>query len=446
MASVLLERVSRVFPGGVTAVDQLDLHVRDGELLVLVGPSGCGKTTTLRLIAGLEPLSSGDIQIGDRKVNRLAPRERDVAMVFQGHALYPHLTVFQNLAFGLELRCGGKLRQLWRGRLDRRRAGRTPAPEHSAGGTPTPQGVVLPGQIRPRVLAAARTLGIEALLARMPAELSGGERQRVALGRALVREPAVFLFDEPLSNLDALLRASLRSELKRLHQSLAATMIYVTHDQAEALSLGDRIAVLDGGRLQQIGEPLRVYHQPANRFVAGFLGSPPMNLVEATLERSRSESGAECVVLRGGGWIVNLEPCYFPSDMSSGRVVWGVRPENIQLSEATPHCQSPTPSAQSPVPSPQSPAPGSQPGRIRLTGWVNLIEPLGDTAVVHFAPLSADTASPAEENRVLLLKTSDLGGARVSERIEAWFDAARLHWFDALTGRSVRGFEASNGN
>lgn len=427
MASVLLERVSHVFPGGVTAVDQLDLHVRDGELLVLVGPSGCGKTTTLRLIAGLEPLSSGDIQIGDRKVNRLAPRERDVAMVFQGHALYPHLTVYQNLAFGLELRCGGRLRRFWRGRLDRHRKGRTP----------TPQGAVLPGQIRPRVLAAARTLGIEALLARMPAELSGGERQRVALGRALVREPAVFLFDEPLSNLDALLRASLRSELKRLHQTLAATMIYVTHDQAEALSLGDRIAVLDGGRLQQIGEPLQVYRQPANRFVAGFLGSPPMNLVEATLDGSASAGGSDHLILRGGGWTFEVERRWLPRALDHGRLVWGIRPEDVRLSQAAP---------QTLVPSPQSPAPNSQLGRIRLTGWVNLIEPLGDTAVVHFAPLPADTASPAEENRVLLLKTSDLVGARVGERIEAWFDAARLHWFDALTGRSLRGFEASNGN
>lgn len=425
MANVVLDRVSRVFPGGVTAVDQLDLHVRDGELLVLVGPSGCGKTTTLRLIAGLEPLSSGEIQIGERKVNRLAPRDRDVAMVFQGHALYPHLTVYQNLAFGLELRRGGWLRHLRRGR---RGAGETPRPQPN-------------GQIRPRVLAAARTLGIEALLERTPAELSGGERQRVALGRALVREPAVFLFDEPLSNLDALLRTGLRSELKRLHQTLAATMIYVTHDQAEALSLGDRIAVLDGGRLQQIGEPLRVYHQPANRFVAGFLGSPPMNLVEAALENGASAGRSEHFILRGGGWSVEVERRWLPSESQHHQLIWGLRPEDIRLSAAAPR-----------APSPEPPAPTSQPGRIRLTGWVNLIEPLGDTAVIHLAPnrptaeMRGDTASPADENRVLLLKTSDLGGARVGERIEAWFDAARLHWFDALTGRSLRGFEASNGN
>lgn len=427
MANVVLEQVSRVFPGGVTAVDRLDLQVRDGELLVLVGPSGCGKTTTLRLIAGLEPLSSGEIQIGQRNVKRLAPRDRDVAMVFQGHALYPHLTVYQNLAFGLELRRGGWLRHLWRGR-------------RGAGETPRPQ---LNGQIRPRVLAAARTLGIEALLERMPAELSGGERQRVALGRALVREPAVFLFDEPLSDLDALLRANLRSELKRLHQTLATTMIYVTHDQAEALSLGDRIAVLDGGRLQQIGEPLRVYRDPASRFVAGFLGSPPMNLVEAALDHSASAGGSDHLVLRGGGWAVEIERRWLPAALDHRRLVWGVRPEDVRLS----------PAASQPLAhSPQSPAPSSQASRIRLTGWVNLIEPLGDTAVVHLAPnppnaeMRGDTASPADENRVLLLKTSDLEGARVGERIEAWFDAARLHWFDALTGRSLRGFEASNGN
>lgn len=422
MANVVLERVSRVFPGGVTAVDQLDLDVRDGELLVLVGPSGCGKTTTLRLIAGLEPLSSGEIEIGERKVNRLPPRDRDVAMVFQGHALYPHLTVYQNLAFGLELRRGGWLRHWWRGHRDRRGAGETPRPQ-------------LNGQIRPRVLAAARTLGIEALLERMPAELSGGERQRVALGRALVREPAVFLFDEPLSNLDALLRANLRSELKRLHQTLATTMIYVTHDQAEALSLGDRIAVFDGGRLQQIGEPLQVYHHPANRFVAGFLGSPPMNLVEAKLEDGASAGGSDHLVLRGGGWAIEVERRWLPSESQHHRLVWGIRPEDIRLSAEAPR-----------APSPEPPAPSSQPGLIRLTAWVNLVEPLGDTAVVHLAPMPADTASPADENRVLLLKTSDLGGARVGERIEAWFDAARLHWFDALTGRSLRGFEASNGN
>lgn len=422
MANVVLERVSRIFPRGVKAVDQLDLQVRDGESLVLVGPSGCGKTTTLRLIAGLEPLSSGEIQIGERKVNRLAPRDRDVAMVFQGHALYPHLTVYQNLAFGVELRHGGWLRHLWRRRRGRPGAGQTPRPQ-------------LNGQIRPRVLAAARTLGIEALLERMPAELSGGERQRVALGRALVREPAVFLFDEPLSNLDALLRANLRSELKRLHQTLATTMIYVTHDQAEALSLGDRIAVLDGGRLQQIGEPLRVYHHPANRFVAGFLGSPPMNLVEAKLEDGAWAGGSDHLVLRGGGWSVEVERRWLPSELQHHRLVWGIRPEDVRLSAAAPL-----------APSPESPAPYPQPGRIRLTAWVNLVEPLGDTAVVHLAPMPADTASPAEENRVLLLKTSDLGGARVGERIEAWFDAARLHWFDALTGRSLRGFEANNGN
>lgn len=435
MANVVLERVSRVFAGGVIAVDQLDLDVRDGELLVLVGPSGCGKTTTLRLIAGLEPLSSGDIQIAGRSVKHLAPRDRDVAMVFQGHALYPHLTVYQNLAFGLELRRGGWLRRLGRrcvggpqadGATDRGVGGDNARPA----GKPD-----LRCQIAPRVLAAAGTLGIEPLLDRMPGELSGGERQRVALGRALVRQPAVFLLDEPLSNLDALLRAGMRSELKRLHQTLATTMLYVTHDQTEALSLGDRIAVLDHGRMQQIGEPLAVYRQPANRFVAGFLGSPPMNLIEAELAHrpgqnpNTAEGGhaTDRAALHGGGWTIEIDRRWLPAAGVPGRrVVWGVRPEDVHL----------------------GPPPAGE-GRLVLVGQVGLIEPLGDAAIVHLSPPPAagrDTPSPADPNRVLLSKTNDLDGVKVGERVEAWFEAARLHGFDALTGRSLRGFEASKGN
>ncbi|HEX7448416.1 MAG TPA: ABC transporter ATP-binding protein [Pirellulales bacterium] len=435
MASVALEGVSRVFPGGIAAVDRLDLQVRDGELLVLVGPSGCGKTTTLRLIAGLESLDSGSLLIAGRNVSRIAPRDRDVAMVFQGHALYPHLTVYQNLAFGLEMRRGSRLRRAWqrcagRGGPSRGDAGGTPTPQaggmpnSQAGGTPTPQAGGTPilqpvdGQheIAARVRAAAQRLGIEPLLERMPGELSGGERQRVALGRALVRQPAVFLLDEPLSNLDALLRASLRSELKRLHRNLSATMVYVTHDQAEAMSLGDRIAILDRGRLQQIGEPLEVYRHPENRFVAGFLGSPPMNLFEATW----ADSGQQDVVLHGGGWALGVERGCLPGGLPAGPVVWGVRPEDLHWG-----------------------LPPDGVGRLRLSAWVNLIEPQGDIAIVHLAPSGSDTASPADQNRVLLLKTDRFDQESVGQRVEVWFDAARLHWFDALTGRSVRGFEAS---
>lgn len=235
MAEVALENLSKTFPGEVTAVADLDLCVADGEFLVLVGPSGCGKTTTLRLIAGLEDATGGTIRIGGRPVDRLPPRDRDVAMVFQSYALYPHLTVFDNMAFALRRR-------------------RTPRKE-----------------IADRVAWAADLLGLEGLLGRRPSALSGGQRQRVALGRAIVRRPAVFLLDEPLANLDARLRADTRAELKRLHRKLAATMIYVTHDQEEAMTLGDRIAVMQGGRIQQCGSPLTVYDRPANRFVADFV-------------------------------------------------------------------------------------------------------------------------------------------------------------------------------
>ena len=247
MAEVVLERVVKRYPGDVLAVKEIDLHIRDGELMVLVGPSGCGKSTTLRMIAGLEEITEGDLRIGGRRVNDVAPRDRDIAMVFQNYALYPHMSVRANMAFGLKLR-------------------RMPAAE-----------------IERRVSAAAATLGIGDLLERKPKALSGGQRQRVAMGRAMVRDPAVFLFDEPLSNLDAKLRVQMRVEIARLHRELATTMVYVTHDQIEAMTLADRIAVMSDGLLQQCGPPMEVYHRPANRFVAGFIGSPAMNFVEGTL-------------------------------------------------------------------------------------------------------------------------------------------------------------------
>ena len=251
MARVVLEHLTKVFrgPGGeaIRAVDDASLTVEDKELLVLVGPSGCGKTTTLRLIAGLEEVTAGSVSIDGQIVNDVAPKDRNIAMVFQNHALYPHMSVYENLAFGLKLRKHPKV------------------------------------EIEQRVKQAAGILGLAACLDRKPAELSGGQRQRVAVGRALVRQPKVFLFDEPLSNLDANLRRQMRAEISRLHRQLAATMIYVTHDQVEALTLGDRIAVMKGGVIQQVAGPMNLYRNPANLFVAGFFGSPPMNFFPGTV-------------------------------------------------------------------------------------------------------------------------------------------------------------------
>ena len=249
MAEVVLKDVTKVFDREVVAVDHLNLKVEHGEFVVLVGPSGCGKSTTLRMIAGLEEVTEGEIYIDGRLVNDLPPKDRDVAMVFQNYALYPHMTVYQNMAFGLKMRKYPK------------------------------------SEIEQRVKEAAEILGITHLLDRKPKALSGGERQRVAVGRAIVRRPKVFLFDEPLSNLDAKLRVQMRTEISKLHSQLGATMIYVTHDQMEAMTMGDRIVVLKDGVVQQVDTPLNLYNRPANRFVAGFIGSPSMNFLEGTLVR-----------------------------------------------------------------------------------------------------------------------------------------------------------------
>src|SRR5438445_5243105 len=248
MARVELEKVTKIYPGNVKAVDAVDLAIKDQEFVVLVGPSGCGKSTTLRMVAGLEEISDGTIRIGNRVVNDVPPKDRDIAMVFQNYALYPHMTVYKNMAFGLKLRGMPKV------------------------------------QINQRVMEAAKILDIEHLLERKPKQLSGGQRQRVAVGRAIVREPAAFLFDEPLSNLDAKLRVTTRAELKRLHARLKTTTIYVTHDQEEAMTLGDRIVVMKDGLIQQADTPLNTYNFPANRFVAGFIGMPPMNFFDGTIK------------------------------------------------------------------------------------------------------------------------------------------------------------------
>jgi multiple sugar transport system ATP-binding protein len=290
MARVMLKNVSKVFPPDVVAVNDVSLEIQDKEFLVLVGPSGCGKSTTLRMVAGLEEISQGDIFIGDRLVNDVAPKDRDIAMVFQNYALYPHMTVFNNMAFGL------KLRKFPKREIDK------------------------------RVREAAQILGIENLLDRKPKALSGGQRQRVAVGRAIVRQPAVFLFDEPLSNLDAKLRVQMRTEIAKLHSRLQATMIYVTHDQVEAMTMGDRIVVMKDGVVQQVADPLTLYDHPANKFVAGFIGSPPMNFMDGTLE---GDGGMPKFI--EGTTTLRLPPKFKDSlaPYAGRKLTFGIRPEDI---------------------------------------------------------------------------------------------------------------------
>ena len=287
MADVQLRAVKKVYPGGVRAIHGVDLDIGDGELVVLVGPSGCGKSTLLRMVAGLEEITEGEIAIGGRVVNRLEPADRDIAMVFQNYALYPHMTVFNNMAYGLRNR-----------------------------GTPKPE-------IQRRVSQAAAILGIETMLDRKPRQLSGGQRQRVAMGRAIVREPAVFLFDEPLSNLDAKLRVQMRLEIKRLQRRLATTSIYVTHDQVEAMTLGDKLVVLNEGRAEQVGTPIEVYDRPATTFVAAFIGSPAMNFLPGAI----ASDGIHVAVDHGpvlplAADVGRAEP--------GRRVLLGIRPEHIE--------------------------------------------------------------------------------------------------------------------
>ena len=363
MARVVLEQVGKAFRDGrgrtVAAVADVTLDIADGEFLVLVGPSGCGKSTTLRLIAGLEEMTSGTIRIGDRVVNGLEPKDRDIAMVFQNYALYPHLTVFENLAFGLQLR-------------------RLPRPE-----------------VERRVRGAAGILGLEPLLDRRPRELSGGQRQRVAVGRAMVREPQVFLFDEPLSNLDAQMRVQTRMELARLNDRLGTTMIYVTHDQVEAMTLGDRIVVMHEGRIQQVADPLTLYREPANRFVAGFIGSPPMGFVEGTLDAGRGEFRPDDTPLG------TLRPDPIPAAAGSGRAVLGVRPEGWTLTAAGAGDDGPV---------------------------VELVEPLGAETLLHVA---------AGASRVVV-RVDGLGGWTTGERVGLGLRPGAAHWFDPQTGRALR--------
>jgi ABC-type sugar transport system ATPase subunit len=353
MAAIALERVSKVYPNGETAIRDLELFIDDGDLVVLVGPSGCGKSTTLRLIAGLETPTSGRILIAGRDVTAIPPQDRDLAMVFQSYALYPHKTVRQNLAFGLRMRA-------------------------------VPRAV-----IDQRIARAAQALGIETLLDRKPAQLSGGQRQRVALGRAIVREPQAFLFDEPLSNLDPRLRVQARTELTLLHRRLAATIVHVTHDQEEAMTLGDRIAVLRAGELQQFDSPAAVYREPANTFVATFIGSPEINLFDCRVEPHGETTRIATPAFALSGL---AEAARLPR----GQLVLGVRPHDIAVASED---------------------------SADARGTVELVELLGSTVLVH-------VRATAEGPAVRVLAPAD-AGVRVDDAIGLRFDRAALHFFDA---------------
>ena len=373
MARVALAGVRKVYDNGYVAVEDATFQIDDGELMVLVGPSGCGKSTLLRMIAGLETVSRGSITIGDRVVNdvppkqrdvamvfqrsdhtphnpvHVPPKQRDIAMVFQNYALYPHMSVYDNMAFGL------KLRHLSKSEIDS------------------------------RVQRAASMLGLEKVLDRKPRQLSGGQRQRVALGRALVREPAAFLLDEPLSNLDAKLRLQTRAEIAQLHQRLDATMIYVTHDQIEAMTLGDRIVVLDAGKIQQIDKPLNLYREPANRFVAGFIGSPPMNFIEGRVDDGHFVSDSVTVSLS-----------HAPRQ---GPMVLGIRPEHVGI--------------------------GTNGTSAKFT--LDLVEPIGNEMFVY--------ASAGTNRLVARVAPQEL--PQIGSPIPLKFDAEHLHFFDAATGARI---------
>ena len=397
MAGIVLDQVDKVYAGGVQAVSGLSLDIADGEFMVLVGPSGCGKSTALRMIAGLEDISGGTISIGDRVVNHLAPKQRDIAMVFQNYALYPHMTVAENLAFGLKLR-------------------KTPK-----------------GEIAGRVQRAAKMLGLEAYLNRKPAALSGGQRQRVAMGRAIVREPQAFLMDEPLSNLDAKLRVSMRAGLNQLHEQLNVTTVYVTHDQIEAMTLGDRVAVLRDGRLQQVDTPQRLFDHPVNLFVAGFIGSPAMNFATADLVR---DDDGPAVRFAGLRLPVPEETLRSRDGLESdvGRsLICGIRPSDFEDAEL------------------------ANADWARVNTDVNVTEELGSEINVIFtldAPpvehkdttdLAADTNDEDTEAALPLATGKSIWTARVNARSHARpgrpitlaIDTHRIHFFDPDTGLSI---------
>jgi multiple sugar transport system ATP-binding protein len=363
MATVTFDHVTKKY-GEVTAVDDLDLEIMDGEFMVLVGPSGCGKTTSLRMIAGLEEITAGALRIGDRVVNDVAPKDRDIAMVFQSYALYPHMSVYDNLAFGL------KLRKVPKADIDK------------------------------RVKEAAETIQLTGLLQRKPKELSGGQRQRVALGRAIVREPAVFLMDEPLSNLDAKLRVQTRAEIARLHQRLKTTIVYVTHDQVEAMTMGSRIAVMSNAKLQQVGAPQELYDHPANQFVAGFIGSPAMNFVETTVAGTGDVATLEAPAIS-----IRL-PAGFREAVgpTTGRkIVAGFRPEHLDIGQ---------------------PAEGVATMQARA----DVVEYLGNEELLHIDVGGAD----------LVAVVSAAHKVQSGDQLTLILPFEKLHLFDPETGESLR--------
>ena len=398
MARIDYEGVSKIFDDGTRAVEDLDLEIADGEFMVLVGPSGCGKTTALRMLAGLEEISEGEIRIADRVVNDLTPRERDIAMVFQSYALYPHLSVYDNIAFSL------KLHKIPKAEIDK------------------------------RVRDAAHILDLEPFLKRKPKALSGGQRQRVAMGRAIVRQPSAFLMDEPLSNLDAKLRVQMRAEISGLQRDLGVTTLYVTHDQVEAMTMGDRVAVMRKGELQQAAEPQELYDHPVNLFVAGFIGSPAMNMLEATLER---DDGALKVVtgsqeIRLGQETLSQRPAL---QRYEGRtIVLGIRPEDLedyQLAGETAHGGT-------------------------LKGTVTLREALGAEIMVHFAvdarpAFTADVKELAEDvgeadrleahagesSAVVVGRFGARSRVKPGEQVDVAVDTRQLHFFDLETGLGI---------
>ncbi|NPV79717.1 MAG: ABC transporter ATP-binding protein [Firmicutes bacterium] len=366
MARVYLEHVVKAF-GNVIAVNDATLEIKDKEFLVLVGPSGCGKSTTLRMVAGLEEVTSGNIYIGDTLVNDVPPKDRDIAMVFQNYALYPHMDVYNNMAFGL------KLRRFPRAEIDR------------------------------RVKEAARTLGIENLLNRKPKELSGGQRQRVALGRAIVREPKVFLMDEPLSNLDAKLRVQMRSELSKLHNRLQTTIIYVTHDQTEAMTMGDRIVVMRDGFIQQVGAPMEIYEHPDNVFVAGFIGSPAMNFIDAVIVKEGDDYYVDAKSFK-----VKVPPTRFENIGAyvGKEVIFGIRPEDIDDRELVPN----------------------PPEDRVVTASVDVMEPMGSEVYLYLS--SGDNSFVA--------RVDPHTRARDGMTHQVVMNTDRCHLFDPKTERAIR--------
>jgi multiple sugar transport system ATP-binding protein len=400
VAGVTFEGVGKVYPDGTKAVSGMDLVIQDGEFMVLVGPSGCGKTTALRMVAGLEEISEGLLRIGERVVNHVPARDRDIAMVFQSYALYPHLTVYDNIAFGLRLR---------------------KAPKEEIDG---------------RVREAARILGLEPFLERKPRALSGGQRQRVAMGRAIVRQPQAYLMDEPLSNLDAKLRVHMRAEIASIQSDLGVTTIYVTHDQVEAMTMGDRVAVMRKGELQQVAAPQELYERPVNLFVGGFIGSPAMNLVEATIDRANGKLAVQIGEhsLRLGDDVVSARPAL--ESYAGRRVVLGIRPENLEDAMLEPD----TPDDQ------------------RIKGVIVLREPLGSEIVAHFtvnAPpaltedvreLARDVGqesavqAAAEEGAVETTMVGRFGPrsrVRTGDVVDVAVDTRSLHFFDLESGLGI---------